>query len=586
MYRFLLEYNSDQLILDQNNNTAPRGWRNIGYTIQLDDLRTISAEFSEKLGFNKAARTWIKSKIASDGLDISISCLFQRKINHQWTTLITSKVNIFDYEEDQFFLEANLEDSDFRTKFRMRKDNEIDYNSQSSIDGTLLPGFTEEFVEIELAQPGDPIPGYTTVKAAYPFEIFTKLLQKMTDSSHMCLKSSILGRNNLTDNGFSQNYAVNGDLSYVMISKGLLVSGVEPNANDSKVSGKTDLVLQFQKLFDTFRAIEPLGIGIETIGGTDYFVIEKLDYFYKNAQYTFDIGRYQISELSKRVIPQFFNSKVEAGFLSKKQDNQHGLGDFTGKVEYTTPLKNFKGSYSLMGQYSISPSDIETARANPVSGRSDDDKIDTDEAIFLIDCYEDSGTIYSRDNDEGFQSAVTGVYGTDPIFTNLRIRPTQCIYNHGRWIKTGLQNNSGDSLIYQKNEQLSKAVSQISGDNNIVTDNANIPVNNLSDDVGGPILSGYEFEFFAPLTISRLQEIQADNYRFVKFWNYIDKEWAYGWIKNVSTNPTDGGRTNWRVWQPISVTALTGGYIQFMNSSKGNIQFMDSSKGSIEFMAS
>lgn len=586
MWRFLLSYNGDELILDPNNNTAPRGWGEMGYTIQIDDLRTIQAEFSEKLGFNKAARTWIKEKIASDGLDISILCYFQRKTNYIWETIISGKLNVSDYLEDQFFLDVNVEDSDFKTKFRMRKNNETDYNWGWSIDGSLLPGFTEEFVEIELAQPGDPIPGHTTVKAVYPFEAFTKMLQKITDSAYMCLKSSILGRNNLTDNGFSENYAVNGDLSYVMISKGLLISQVDPNANDSKVSGKTDLVLQFEKIFNTFNAIKPLGIGVETINGINYFVIEKLDYFYKNSQYTFEIGRNEISELTKRNISEFFNSKIESGFVETKKDNDYGLGDFTGKVEYTSPLKNFKGSYSNIGDYSISPADIETARANPVSGRSSDEKFDTDEAIFLIDCYEDSGTIYSRDNDEGFIS-VSGVYGTDPIYTNLRLRPTQCIYNHGRWIKTGLQNNSGENLMTNSPlAGLSKVVSKLSGQSNKITDNANISIDSLDEDSGSPILSGYEFEFSAPLTIARIQEIQNDNFRFIKFWNYIDKQWDYGWIKRVSNTPTDGGKTNWLVWQPISVTLLSGGYMQFMDSSKGYIEFMDSSKGYIEFMAS
>lgn len=584
MWRMTLTYNGDTNV--SNIDSLPQGFESMGYTIKANEKNNNIREFTEKLGFTETTRTWIKSKIAADGLDIIIECLIEYLNDFTWTTLIDGILNIDadSYSEDEFFLKLNVSDSSFNTKLNDRQENEIDYNSKYSIGGLETLGFTNDFTDLVLTG-SDGAGGYetTTVKCVLLFELFTKLFQKITDYGHMLFKSTLFGRTDLSSNGFnvSYDYAVDGDLSLLLVSKGLLISGILPNANDSKVAGKTDLVLQFEQLFNDLDSKEPLGMAVEWESGLPYIIIERLSYFFKNKQYSFVLTKNEVSNISKTLIKKFFNNKISAKSPSISKDNTEGLSDYTGESSYTSPLESFNNSYELNSKYSISPADIERARKNPVSGRTTDkENFDTDEIIFFIDAYRDGAILKSRDNVEGFQD-VSGVYGTAPLYTNLRIRPTANIERHKRWWGIGLQKNEGEYLKFQKSEGLSKVVSQETGSTVIITDNANILISNLN-----PLLTGYEYNMLINLSPERLIEFQEYPYHFLKFWDEINQQWAYGWKRKFSTNPVDGSDTNLQLWEPVDVTTLLGGYLEFMDSSKGNIEFMDSSKGEIELMAS
>jgi len=584
MWRMVLTYDSDSLTI--NINDLPRGFGQMGYKLKVNPTNNVIREFTEEFGFTETSRTWIKSKIAADGLDIIIECSIEYFENSEWKILIDGIINLEGHNEERFFINANVSDSSFNTKLNDRSKLEIDYNSKYSLGGLETLGFLSDFFDLSLTG-SDGAGGYeaTSIKVIPPFELVTKLLQKITDFGHDLLKSSILGRTNLSSNGFnaSYDYAVNGDLSLVMFSKGLLISGILPNENNSKVSGKTDFVTNFDYIFQVLNLIQPLGMAVEYIDGLPYIIIEELSYFFKNKQYSFVLEKGDISDIRKKPISEFFNNIYEVGYTKFSKDNEEGLSDYSGKVSYTSPLINFSNTQSIISNFSASPADIERARANPVSGRSKDtEAFDTDEAIFVIDAYYDGATLKSRDNIEGWQSVVTGIYGAAPLYTNLRIRPTQCIYNRGRWIKTSLLHNTGEYLKFQGAENLSKVSSQLTGSTIVVTDNTNIAIDDLAPDTA-VLLSGMQIDLNASLSPGNFAEIRDYPGYYLKYWSEIDDDYNYIWLRETSINPTDGSDFNIMGWEPRSITALEPTYMEFEDESD-YIEFEDESS-MIEFEA-
>ena len=266
---------------------------------------------------------------------------------------------------------------------------------------------------------------------------------------------------------------------------------LQPNGTITKVVGKSDINASLNEILTFFDTIRPIGIGIETISGTKYVIIEELDYFYSNSQYTEIVTKGDVTDIVRELNQELFYSKISNAFSIISNDSDLGLSDYSGKVEYTSPLNNFNNSYDKTSIISISPADIERARANPVSGRgADNNELDTDDAIFMIDCYRDGATITSRDQIEGWTSVDTSsIYGTNKLYTNLRLRPTANIYNHGRWIKIGLQYNDGEVLRIQNSQKLSKAKTQWGGDSFEIEDGANISI----DDFREPLITGYKY---------------------------------------------------------------------------------------------
>lgn len=561
--------------IDSENYVAPIGWDNLQYAISRNKTYDgFFREFTAELEFSSDIKTWLRTIIDSYGLESEIQVTIKELNQNTFenVTMFSGVLNLSTYSENETTLIVNFEDSTFSRNIKNRENQEIEYNSIKSLNDTTLTGYVNEFTDLKLyGNSGSydddegntiTIASTTTISSVYPFELFNKIIQKLTNSDYQVLRSSILGRTNLTSNGLEFDYAVNGKLALKMVTKGLLIRGWEENGTGIKAVGKTDLVVGFKKLFETFSKIEPLGLGIEKQTQTDgsirtYVIIESKDYFYQNTEYTFEIDINNISELERIPAEEYHFNSVTAGQSSSTNNERFGAGKYNVNIEYSTPLGVFENQLSLVKDYRLDGPGIEELRWNPKSD-TPDKKVNGDEDIFIIDAFVDAGgELRSKDNSTaaGFQSgSVAGVYGTNPLYYNLGIRSTYSVFNWSKWINVGLQKYPTEYLKFQKSEESSKATSQLTGETRVVRDEEDIPISSLDD----PILTGYIYKFLSPLTTSQLQEIQNNQFGFVKFWNYIDNQWSYMWIIEVSTNPVDG-ETNWMGFETVSVDDIPGG---------------------------
>lgn len=531
-------------------------------------------EFTASLMFTKTVQTWLRGIIDTYGLQSEVQVTIQEYNSNQvsYDLIFTGILNLSSYKEVELYFDCNLEDSSFSRDIKNRENQNIDYNSGTSLDGTLLPGFIDEFFELKLyGNSGSYINDQgstvnisetTTISALFPFELFTKVIQKLTNSDYEVFKSSLFGRTNLTSNGFTRDYAVNGELAYRMITHGLLIRGWDENGTGAKQEGFVDLVVQFKELFTSYHKQIPLGMGIESETQADgtirkYVVIEKKEYFYQNAQYSFILGPESIDKFERVVAEEFYYNSIEAGYDKFTIDSRFGSGEFNNISEYSTPLSVFRNKLELLINYRADGAGIEELRWHPKNPLIEDqEEVDGENDIFFIDAFVDSlGELRSTDASSaaGFQS-VSGVYGEDPLYYNLKARPSVAVNKWGKWIKVGLQFNELDVLSFQKSEKLSKVSTLLTGETTPIVDGEDINISDLED----PILTGYIIKFFGPLPTSYIQEIQNNPYLIFQFWDPTKEDWGYGFLREVSITPITS-ETNYALYEISNPALLPGG---------------------------
>ena len=544
---------------------APRGWDDEQFTITRNQTYDgLMRQFSASLGWIEEVKTWLRSIIDTYGLKsiVDITKYFYNTSTFEKEQINKGVLNFESYREDEFFFDVNYEDSNYVTWIKNRENESILYNVGTpgySLDGTTLPGYTSAFTNVTLYGVAF---ASTVVKMAYPFEVINRILQRIMNIDYNPLRSEIFGRTNLTSNGFSSNYVGNGYFSYFMITKGLIIRGTDINLDGgSGADGKTNLNIAFKKIFEFFDKKKRLGMGTEVETGGDgiertYIRIEEKSYFYQDALYSFTVTPDNIAELSREPAEEYLYSNIRAGQTTFSKDEDLGLTEYVNEVQYSTPVGEFGGELDLSTEYRADGTTIEKLRTNPI-GAGDQDEIEGDENIFIIDCYLDGATIKSRNDSilpDGF-SSISGIYGTNPLYTNLRLRGSQSIYDSGKWIKPGMALYTSDVLRFQDAKQLSKVVTQLSGSTQIVTDNEDINISDLEDGKIQP----YKIRFLSILTTSQIQEIIDNPYKLVKYWDYISSAYKYGWILEVSSDLVDK-ETNYELIEAIDIDDLEGAY--------------------------
>lgn len=567
----------DTKILGKGNYPAPRGWDNEQLTIrENDDYVGFFREFSGTLGFVKDIKTWIRNIISTYGVESKVTITRYEKTwySFSWTVTDTAILNLSNYKEDIYFINLNYEDNSVSQNLKNFEQTEIKYNSIYSLNGSVLPGNTNNFMTIRLyGLTTGGYSAYTDIYGVPPFEVFNRLWQKISNQTINCFRSLLFGRNNLTSNGFSGDYASNGYFAYWMITNGRLIRGTDPNNTDEEgVIGKTDLIIAFKKLYDYFNKKKPLCLTIEeeTISGVVYYYlrIEERSYAYKNSLYSFSITSDRVDKLEVSPDPKYFFNKIKAGCRTQN-NNDFGLTEFNGVAEYTTPITVFSNELNLVTEYNSAGSIIESLRRLPITG-TETEKNEFDETVFIIDCYLDGSTIKSRNDSSlptGFTTIsgiypATGTIGTDIFNTNLRARAAQAITNWLSWINVGLQKLTGSYVRFQKSEGLSKVTTLVSGDTDNVVDGANMAV----DDFPAAKITGNQYNLYTHLTASERAEMKANPYKLLPVWNYILKDYAYIWPKEYSSTPLFFD-TNLRGEESVDIGTLTGGYVEYADQA-------------------
>lgn len=530
----------NRIILNNTNlgelqlSTAPEGLFNMEYSLSRSQkFWGVFPSYSGRLGFSKEGKTYIDSALDNYNKyeEITFTWYVRDPETAIYETFIEGIINLKNYNRQQLYTYVDFEGTSIEMKLNSRMDIEVPYYRLESFDGTVLPGFTYDYVNLKCQGFSSDI----ITKSIYPHELIESIIQQILDLDYSCLYSQLLGRTNIS-------YPENGDLSKKMITKGTFMRGL------------TDyLYISLSQAFDIFDKIRPCGLGFdEDSQGRDIIVFADREYFFQNIV-VFEFDNNKISNLNKEFGDEFSFNEIEIGFeKSVKKDVQYGLSEYNVKSSYSTNSIFENKKLEL----------INAARADGVAINDIIDNYqavgtegsDYDEDIFIIDSDDETGVGYDMVNlkDENYTS-YEGIEGDPGLNYNFDLSPARILIKYwGKWLNITLQELSG-YLKYNKAETLSNLRTLRDDDTESIYEKQDIFLSILET----PIMTGNILYFDYPLTEAEIKTIKNNFYGQGKFWDYSEKKYNGGWFKNVNVNSTEGKAT-FEIYEAISLGELIG----------------------------
>jgi hypothetical protein len=555
MQRYILTHNEESAPVSIVLEYAPEGWDDLKYTLTRNETyHGLFIDFSGELRFPKDGKEFIDSVLDTYGYEVELFIEI-KEFNHE-ARVFESKINgviVFDsqtYERSELFTNVTFISSTVHRKFKNREELEVAYNRKESRDGKILPGFTNDFVNVIL-RGVDGAEG--TARAVYPFEAFTRVLQIICDLDYNCLTSSVLGRE-------EYGYIDDGVFSKVMLSNGLLMRGWL-EANDVLQEGYVNLNFKFRELFETFSKVFNLGLGLiyDNENLRWQFTIDRRNFFYQTGT-ILTIAQYSVSNMRIKYGREFLYNRIETGYTKYVDENEYGLIEYNNESQFSTPISISDDVLDLRVPYRADGLAFQIAIDNPKISDATENTNDTDidDDIFLIDSVTDTGVLKSAFDDD-YIAFLDGLYSDYVLKANIRLTPARNMVRWGDWINASLSKLQDKELRFEKSKKLASLVSRIDGETDRIYETEDYPISNLLE----PRWSGRVFEFDAPLTREQINAIIDNPYGLIKFYNYIEKEWAYGWIKECSTDRVDR-ETTWQLYEAINleVTANNLVYVE------------------------
>lgn len=123
-------------------NPDPEGLEELELAIKRSDINDgVFFEFTLNLGFNKAARAFIHSVEAVEGIDAEVTCnVFQYDPNtYKQEIIYTGQIKMSNFKLSELDLESNIEQSGFERNFINLSERDINLESLISENGSTIP---------------------------------------------------------------------------------------------------------------------------------------------------------------------------------------------------------------------------------------------------------------------------------------------------------------------------------------------------------------------------------------------------------------------------------------------------------------
>lgn len=257
------------------------------------------------------------------------------------------------------------------------------------------------------------------------------------------------------------------------------------------------MTINFEELYKTVHAVEPVGYGIVTEGNRQYVVLESLRYFFQ-PHTTIKLG--QVSKIKRRTATNLLYSSITTGYTKGgNYEKPLGLDEHNTQSTSITPITNEGATkYEVLSPSRSDGYAIEEARRKQmVNSIEEDTPYDRDN--FLIDAKETGQVnlkkIYEpRVWQDDFEKAPTGIYSPGTAM-NLRLTPAYNKYRHSLWFNADTVKTPNEKLRHASNQGNSKLVTKMIGKPE-VKEKEDV----LYKDLFNPILSADEIEFELPFS--------------------------------------------------------------------------------------
>lgn len=291
------------------------------------------------------------------------------------------------------------------------------------------------------------------------------------------------------------------------------------------------------KFKDYFQGIEKIfNIGLGINNDNTVTIRDKKDFFQNGVIFTVTPDLLQADSFEKSIDDVYYFSDVEIGYAKSAYEEISGLEEYNNKSYYNTILSNLNNKLDGISKIRGDIYGIEFARRKQKdSDTTEDTKYDSD--LFLFNIYNDAGN-WIQLTDQGFSD----ISGIDQIETpgNLKITPGRNLRRWGWLLSAGLQKYADSKVKFNKSDVISDLSTTLNGDT--VTENQDINYSELDE----PLFTGEKIMFTAKLSFTNYKLIKENPYKLIKVWNPIDREYNFGWIREVGIESADKS-TNWEL---------------------------------------
>lgn len=310
-----------------------------------------------------------------------------------------------------------------------------------------------------------------TIEGMGIYEAFERNLQMIMDSQFP-FYSEFFGRTDTIYNANGNVYPSENQLRFSNIMTGLHLQGATLNDQNAP------LPVTFDTLFQSVNCRHNIGYELEFRDNFYRIRIENYDYFFQDVEVLDLSGRLTRYDIEMEVMPELAYSAFETGY----EDYEYEV--FNGRGEYNTDNKR------------TSIINVETVFDNKSEIRGDTiaifeklaDELTTkdskeDNELFIIKTQRD-GIDWKPEFEENITvEENTSLYGGQSL--NLYFTPTRNLLRHGNRIKGAFLKYLSSFLRFQNAGKLQTL--KTTGEGYTITENEDIPVNNLDFPIFKPI---------------------------------------------------------------------------------------------------
>lgn len=266
--------------------------------------------------------------------------------------------------------------------------------------------------------------GSTNCKALLPYDIFARIIR-------------LMGGKNL-DSRFLSNLRL----------------AVTNGYNVRNVPDKGDITYTFQKLFDSYSSIYPLGL--EVNGNT--IKIENLEYFYQKF-IAVDFGD-KVSDVRFSHYSELGFSEVNIGFETSNYEDG-ALDEYNVRTVWTTPVNTYRQVLNMVSSIQASSYVIETLRRVQYASnveRTLERRGDT--TVFFLDLKDKTDELRKWSDD--FDEVPKNILSPENAY-NLRLSPMNRLRVFGNWVGYGLMKFRNLSLTFASSTGKTKMITKPKG---------------------------------------------------------------------------------------------------------------------------
>lgn len=299
--------------------------------------------------------------------------------------------------------------------------------------------------------------------------------------------------------------------------------------------------------FNSFKATECLGMGVEVINGVDTLVIEPLSYFFNQTTVHSSVN---IKNFSLDVADDLMKSEVEIGFAAKTFEDYFGKQEIHGSATFVLPGTGVTSNEKLLSPYRADILGMDQTRLKQLRiDRNDTASIDTkdtdsDNDVFMVDClfdYSNSTTDFYTVNRD---YVIAGVAYPLTV-ANVRYTPRRCMLRQAQLLSSILHLNT-ESIMHVSGTKFYNYQTELAPDAAMWENDPITPA-----EITGSVFLPYYFNFEAPAKFELIENVDTNRYGMISF-NYRGATF-YGFIMAISAGlAKDKSGTYKLICAPIS----------------------------------